>query len=195
MYILFFEWLNENVFFDDGTLLPPNGYVPKLQDQFFKIRRRIFSFNFASFLSPFIYIVLVASTMCSVVLGSENACSQLSKICYLTRSQWLTPAFLVTQEAQIRKIRVWSQPRQIVHETLSQKNLSQKRTGGVTQMVQHLPCNPRGPKFKPQYCPGMCWGGILDDCNEWNFSNLVSLSMPNLGRSTNISLDMLCLLQ
>jgi hypothetical protein len=33
---------------------------------------------------------------------------------------------------------------QIVHETLSQKNLSQKRADGVAQGV--------GPEFKPQYC-------------------------------------------
>jgi hypothetical protein len=34
-------------------------------------------------------------------------------------------------------------PRQIVHETLSPKNPSQKRAGGVAQGV--------GPEFKPQY--------------------------------------------
>jgi hypothetical protein len=32
---------------------------------------------------------------------------------------WLTPITLATQEAQIRKIAVQSQPRQIVHEILS----------------------------------------------------------------------------
>jgi hypothetical protein len=35
------------------------------------------------------------------------------------------------------------QPRQMVHKTLSGKNPSQKRAGGVAQGV--------GPKFKPQY--------------------------------------------
>jgi hypothetical protein len=39
---------------------------------------------------------------------------------------------------------VQSQPRQIVHETLSQKNPSHKRAAGVAQDV--------GPEFKPQYC-------------------------------------------
>jgi hypothetical protein len=34
---------------------------------------------------------------------------------------------LATQEADIRRIRVQSQPRQIVQETLSQKNLSHKK--------------------------------------------------------------------
>jgi hypothetical protein len=48
---------------------------------------------------------------------------------------------LATQEAEIRKITVRSQPRQIVHETLSQKNSSQKRTDGVAQGT--------GSEFKP----------------------------------------------
>jgi hypothetical protein len=39
---------------------------------------------------------------------------------------WLTPIILTTQEAEIRRILVQSQPGQIVHETLSRKNLSQK---------------------------------------------------------------------
>jgi hypothetical protein len=39
---------------------------------------------------------------------------------------------------------VWSHPRQIVQETPSQKNPSQKGAGGVAQGV--------GPEFKPQYC-------------------------------------------
>jgi hypothetical protein len=39
----------------------------------------------------------------------------------------LMPEILATQEAEIRRIKIWSQPGQIVHKTLSQKNLSQKR--------------------------------------------------------------------
>jgi hypothetical protein len=50
---------------------------------------------------------------------------------------------LATQEAEIRRITVPSQPGQIVRETLSQKNPSQKRTDKVSQGV--------GPEFKPQY--------------------------------------------
>jgi hypothetical protein len=53
------------------------------------------------------------------------------------------PVILATQEAEIRRIAVQSQPRKIVHETLSRKNLSQKWTGGVAQGI--------GPEFKPQY--------------------------------------------
>jgi hypothetical protein len=45
------------------------------------------------------------------------------------------PVILATQEAEIRRIAVQSQPGQIVHEILPQKNPSQKRTGGVAQGV------------------------------------------------------------
>jgi hypothetical protein len=37
------------------------------------------------------------------------------------------PLILATQKAEIRRITVQSQPRQIVHETLSQKYPSQKK--------------------------------------------------------------------
>jgi hypothetical protein len=50
---------------------------------------------------------------------------------------------LVTQEAEIRRIIVLSQHRQIVGETLSRKSPSQKRAGGVAQSV--------GPEFKFQH--------------------------------------------
>jgi hypothetical protein len=55
---------------------------------------------------------------------------------------WLTPVIPATQEAEIRRIMVQSQPWQIVLEALSQKQ-SQKRASGVAQGV--------GPEFKPQY--------------------------------------------
>jgi predicted P-loop ATPase len=58
---------------------------------------------------------------------------------------------LGTQEAEIRRIKSQSQPRQIVHETLSQNDQSQKRTGVVAQGV--------GPEFKPQYHKKRQWGG------------------------------------
>jgi hypothetical protein len=44
-----------------------------------------------------------------------------------TEHQWLMPVILATQEAEIRRTAVGSQPRQIVHETLSRKNPSQKK--------------------------------------------------------------------
>jgi hypothetical protein len=56
---------------------------------------------------------------------------------------WLTPVILATQVAEIRRIVVQSQPGQVFHKTLSQKNPSQKRDGRVAQGVD--------PKFKPQY--------------------------------------------
>jgi hypothetical protein len=54
------------------------------------------------------------------------------------------PVPLATQEVEIRRIEVQSQPRHIVCETLSQKNSSKETgAGGVAQGV--------GPEFKPQY--------------------------------------------
>jgi hypothetical protein len=45
--------------------------------------------------------------------------------CYVGH-HWLTPVLLTTQKAEIRRIVVPSQPRQIVSETLSRKYLPQK---------------------------------------------------------------------
>jgi hypothetical protein len=52
------------------------------------------------------------------------------------------PVTLATQEAEIKKLMDQSQPEEIVHGILSQKNPSQKRTGGVAQGV--------GPEFRLQ---------------------------------------------
>jgi hypothetical protein len=57
--------------------------------------------------------------------------------------QGLTPVILATQEAEDRRITVQSQPGQIVSETLSRKNRSHKRAGGVPQDAD--------PELKPQY--------------------------------------------
>jgi hypothetical protein len=51
----------------------------------------------------------------------------------------LVPVTLATQKAEIRRIA--ANPRQTVHKTLSQKNPSQKRAGGVAQ--------GEGSEFKP----------------------------------------------
>jgi hypothetical protein len=50
---------------------------------------------------------------------------------------WLSKQqiYLATQEAEIRRIVVLRQPKQIVHETLSLKNPSQKWASGVVQSV------------------------------------------------------------
>jgi hypothetical protein len=59
------------------------------------------------------------------------------------RNWWFMPIILSIQEAEIWKITVQSHTRQIVHETLTQKNPQQKMAGGVAQGI--------GPEFKPQY--------------------------------------------
>jgi hypothetical protein len=55
---------------------------------------------------------------------------------------WLKPLIIDTQEAQIRRITVQSQPHELVCEIPSQKNSSQKMASGVAQGVD--------PEFKPQ---------------------------------------------
>jgi hypothetical protein len=47
----------------------------------------------------------------------------------LAGSRWLTPVILATQKAEIRRIKVQSQPRQMVHMTLSRKYPIQKIPG------------------------------------------------------------------
>jgi hypothetical protein len=54
------------------------------------------------------------------------------------------PVISATQEAEIRRITVRSQPGQIVCETLCRKKPIMKKTGGVAQVI--------GPEFKPQNC-------------------------------------------
>jgi hypothetical protein len=44
------------------------------------------------------------------------------------RYQWLTHVILATQEAEIRRIAVGSQPGKLVHEILSQKTKQNKTT-------------------------------------------------------------------
>jgi hypothetical protein len=58
------------------------------------------------------------------------------------RRWWCTPIILATQEAEIRRIKVQSQPRQIVCNTLSLLT-KKKMADGVPHGV--------GPEFKPGY--------------------------------------------
>jgi hypothetical protein len=67
------------------------------------------------------------------------------KIVLLASLWWLTPVILPIQEAEIRRITVRSQPRQIVWETLSQKNPPQNRNGRVAQVIGHLPSKASKP--------------------------------------------------
>jgi hypothetical protein len=53
---------------------------------------------------------------CDLLLGFTHL-----KEAVIARCWWLMPVILATQEAEIRRITVQSQPRQIVCETLSQK--------------------------------------------------------------------------
>jgi hypothetical protein len=53
------------------------------------------------------------------------------------------PVILATQEAEIKRIMVQSQPGQILCETVSQKSPSQERVGRVAQRAGH--------EFKAQY--------------------------------------------
>jgi hypothetical protein len=63
----------------------------------------------------------------------------------IARHQWLTPVILVTQEAEIRRSMVQSQPGQIVLETPISKKPSQKRAGGMAQ-GEGLACKPQNHK-------------------------------------------------
>jgi hypothetical protein len=63
----------------------------------------------------------VAITYLSVINHFCICVVNLSEFHTFARCWWLTPGILVIQEAKIGRITVQSQPRQIVHETLSQK--------------------------------------------------------------------------
>jgi hypothetical protein len=62
--------------------------------------------------------------------------------------QWLTPVILATWEAEIRRITVQGQSRQIVCKTPISKITRAKWTGGVAQMVERL-CKLKALSSKP----------------------------------------------
>jgi hypothetical protein len=70
----------------------------------------------------------------------------------LARHQCLMPGILATWKAEKTRITVQSQPRKIVHKTLSQEYPTQNRVGGVVQVVELLPSKCEVLKFKSQYC-------------------------------------------
>jgi hypothetical protein len=72
-------------------------------------------------------------------MSSTFSVSMQHKTHFVTRCQWLTPVILTTQEAELMIIMVQSRlPRQIVFETLSRKNPTQKRAGRVAQIAKCL---------------------------------------------------------
>jgi hypothetical protein len=93
---------------------------------------------------------------------------------------WLMSVIPATQETEIRRITVRSQPGQIVHETLSQKHPSQRRAGGVAQGV--------APEFKPQYqkkkkkkkktCEHLHFSTRLSAPGGWGPTCLISQPFP-----------------
>jgi hypothetical protein len=60
------------------------------------------------------------------VIGNDNSVYFCLKNDKQAGCWWLTSVILATQEAEIRRIMVRSQPGQIVHETLSQKKKRKK---------------------------------------------------------------------
>jgi hypothetical protein len=75
------------------------------------------------------------------ILGLESRFNFL--LISAPRPRLLTPIILATQEAEIRRIVVQSQPNQIFQEILSQITLHKNRAGGLAQ--------GESPEFKPQY--------------------------------------------
>jgi hypothetical protein len=55
----------------------------------------------------------------------------------VARCQWLTPVILATQEAEIRRIVIRSQPWQIIlQDSISKKkDITKERVAGVTQVI------------------------------------------------------------
>jgi hypothetical protein len=97
-----------------------------------------------------------SKTSLGSIVSSRPACTRqqnpVSKSQGQDRRWWLTPLILATQEAEIRRIAVQSQPGQIVLETLFWKKTQQKKdwcgdSNGIVAVWQVW-----GPDFKPQYC-------------------------------------------
>jgi hypothetical protein len=70
-------------------------------------------------------------------------CSYLQRKKFYWAPPWLMPVILATQEAEIRRITVRSQPGQIIQENLSRKTHHKNKSGWVAQ--------GEGPEFKLQY--------------------------------------------
>jgi hypothetical protein len=65
------------------------------------------------------------------------------------RDWWLTPVILATKEAEIRRIQFEASPDKYFTRPYLEKHLTHKRTGRVTQVVEHLPSKPEALNSKP----------------------------------------------
>jgi hypothetical protein len=65
------------------------------------------------------------------------------------------PVILATQEAEIRRITVQSQPGQIVLKTPSQKTLHKNRAGGVEWLKEALSSSPSTSREKKNFLDGL----------------------------------------
>jgi hypothetical protein len=62
---------------------------------------------------------------------------------------WLPSIITGTWEAEIRRITIQNEPRQIVHETPISKITREKWTGGMVQVVEHLLCKCKALSSNP----------------------------------------------
>jgi hypothetical protein len=69
----------------------------------------------------------------------QASMTTLHSVAKSARLQWLTPVIPATQEAEMRRIMVGSQPRKIVAKLNPKKYSTQKRAGRVAQVIEDLP--------------------------------------------------------
>jgi hypothetical protein len=139
--------------------------------------------------------VLLHPWLCAAIFSSLVALALWESLKNLIHSwhQWLMPVILATQEAEIRRIVVWSQPGQIVLKTLSRKTLHKNRAGRVAK--------DEGPEFKaqqkqkqtkkPYSCMYFASWKFMHPCltklSETSFPNFCLLSVSVLAASFHLT--------
>jgi hypothetical protein len=93
---------------------------------------------------------------------------------HLSWELWLMPIILATQEADIRRIVVQSQPEQIVHETLSWKTLHKK--GMVKWLKVWVLSSNMSSEKKSMF---MFHYKILFNESQWTINICILLSLSN----------------